>query len=326
MARLEAVSVVLSVFDQAEQVRGTINSVVSQEGVEFELIIVDDGADAPTKSVLESYAADPRMTILTQPNRGLTQALISACAAAKYPLVARIDAGDRMLEGRLQVQSELLSAKPQVVLVTSWVNVVTEEGYRLYQYRPTSQQLEAGARATRPDQVVTPYHASVMFRLSAYRETGGYRPEFYFAQDCDLWSRLSAYGRFAVLDKPLTQGVFLPSGLSGRYRAQQQALKKLVAEANQQRQSSAADNDILDRAVSHRPSAPGLQKVPGDESAASFEALYFIAKCLSDNRSIHARKYWRRAISARPWSILSWAYLMISWSYSKDLTKPAAEE
>ena len=46
------VSVVMSVYDQPEHVRVTVDSVLAQQGIEFEFIIVSDGAVSYTHLTL----------------------------------------------------------------------------------------------------------------------------------------------------------------------------------------------------------------------------------------------------------------------------------
>lgn len=306
----------MSVYDQADHVKRTIDSVLAQTDIEFELIIVDDGANSAVKKVLHNYQNDRHIRIISQQNQGLTKALVLACAKAKYDFIARIDAGDRMLENRLSTQAQLLLEQHNVGVVCSWVNVVTEEGYFLYAIKLNETSLKAAVSSPSLAQLRTPFHASVMFRKSIYEMAGGYRPEFYFAQDCDLWSRMALYGEFAVVPEYLTTGLFTQSGISGRYLDQQRQLTTLVAEANQLRLNQQDDLAVLEKAKSIK---PDVERLASDERQGSaktqFPTLYFLARCLSDNRSIYAREYWLKAISAKPYSVLSWCNLLLSLFY-----------
>ena len=319
------VSVVLSVYDQAAQVARSIDSVLQQQGVELQLVIVDDGADEQVQQVLSSYASEPRISLIHQQNRGLTQALVRGCDAAQHPLIARIDAGDEMLPNRLRLQAEWLNANPQTGFVSSWVDIVTEEGYFLYSIRQQAQQLHDGLYGDDPDKLLTPFHSSVMFRQQVYQRVGGYRPEFYFAQDCDLWSRMIEVAEINVIEQTLTVGVFSPSGISGRYATSQRALKKLAATANGLRKRGQSEQAVLSQAQRLRPSennsktgvskptaATTISEISESAKDSEFATLYFLARCLSDNHSPHATQYWRRTIAAKPWSVLSWVYLLQS--------------
>ena len=95
MDGLPDVSVVMSVYNGADRLRETVESVLSQQGVSLEFIIIDDGSTDRSDVILANYARhDPRVHILYQPNQGLTRALIRGCEAAKGKYIARQDAGD----------------------------------------------------------------------------------------------------------------------------------------------------------------------------------------------------------------------------------------
>lgn len=311
---LLSVSVVMSVFDRAEHVSLTIENVLAQLDVEYEFIIIDDGATKEVKRVLEYYSDNHQIKILEQANLGLTRALIVGCTQAKYPLIARIDAGDIMLSGRLQAQARILTEENEVSMVASWVDIVTEEGFPLYRVNKSGVELTAGARALDANKIITPFHASVMFRTSLYEKAGGYRKEFYFAQDCDLWSRMIRYGEFRVIERTLTKGLFSPVGISGRHKTTQQKLKNLVAESNSLRAKNLSDEPVLKKAKVLRPNLDGLDARP----TAMFPAFYFLARCLDENKSRYAKVYWRRAISVKPWSLLAWAFYVRSWFFRSE--------
>ena len=100
------ISVVMSVYNGADTLRDTVESVLSQEGVDFEFIIVNDGSSDASASILDDLAAaDARIRLLHQANQGLTKALINGCALARGQYIARQDVGDYSLENRLLRQS-----------------------------------------------------------------------------------------------------------------------------------------------------------------------------------------------------------------------------
>jgi len=236
----------MSVYNEAEQVQTTIQSVLAQQGVDLEFIIVSDGADNDVLEVLNTVRSDPRIIIIEQQNQGLTKALIKGCDRTSNELIARIDAGDTMLAGRLVRQAETLLNNSDVGMVL-------------------------------------------------YQQVGGYRQEFYFTQDCDLWSRMIERSGIRVIDAVLSNAIFSPSGISGHHQAQQTVLVKLVVQGIALRRQGLSDSLILEAAKKIHP-AKNIKK------KSEFESIYFIAKVLTDNRSRHAKEYWQRALRLKPWS------------------------
>ena len=297
MSKLQ-VSVVMSVFDKPAAVKSTVESVLCQQGVDLELIIVDDGASTEVLAVLDAID-DGRVFVHHQANQGLTLALVQGCKLAKYDFIARIDVGDTMLVGRLAKQAAFLRRHPDAVLVACWVQMHTQDGYDLYQVKQVERDLQHGALATRVTDFKSPVHASVMFRTSSYRHVGGYRSEFYFAQDCDLWARLAQHGRMAVIEEVLQAAVFSADGISGKNSGSQRRLAKLVCELNNAREQGRPEEVVLQKASQIRPKA-----VPTKPLNSEFEGNYFIASVLTKEQPKAALVYWRKALVEQPWHMV----------------------
>ena len=105
------VSVVMSVYNGAKYLRESVESILSQKSVDFEFIIVNDGSTDDSENILDEYAVqDNRIRIIKQKNMGLTQALIRGCNEARGTYIARQDANDVSLQGRLKKQLEYLKS------------------------------------------------------------------------------------------------------------------------------------------------------------------------------------------------------------------------
>src|SRR4029078_11605517 len=103
----------------APDLPSTIDSILSQEAVNLELIVVDDGSTDESARILEEYCrSDPRVHIVTQENAGLTRALARGCAAARGKFVDRQDVGDISLPKRLFKQLSYIHANPDAALVS----------------------------------------------------------------------------------------------------------------------------------------------------------------------------------------------------------------
>jgi glycosyltransferase involved in cell wall biosynthesis len=296
------VSVVLPVYNSGELLERTIASVLAQQGVELELIIVDDGSAAKTSSLLDRFADDERITLLRQANHGITAALIVGCEKASMPYIARLDVGDSMMPRRLELQAAALSENPNIGLVASQVQMMTAEGDPLFKISDTTADLEAGLRTTVATELIAPFHASVMFRRSLYNCVGGYRKQFYFAQDLDLWTRMAEKANVRVLDSVLTHGIFSASGISAQYASHQLHMKSLIAKLNARRRAGSPETQLLLQASQFRANHDELNTDKRD----MFPGYYFIGKCLLRNNASRSAVYMRKAISARPWSIKAW--------------------
>lgn len=313
MSMSSSVSVVISAYCDGQALRLTVKSIFQQldekcnADLLLEVIIVDDGANQSVKNALidlqKQYA---EIVVISQNNTGLTQALIVACHATKYETIARIDVGDVMLRGRLRKQLNYLQANANAVGVATWANIVTIEGYPLYQVRHTDQEIQQSLKprklnSTIADDFTSPQHYTMTFRKSVYHHVGGYRPEFYFAQDVDLWLRMSEHGEIKVIEESLMSSVVTANSLSGANNEVQQNLSKLAWQATILRRRGHSEGDILSKVKLIRPTPSAVIT-----RMAQAKSLYFIAKCLLDQDHFGAKQYFWRALKKRPLAAKNW--------------------
>jgi glycosyltransferase involved in cell wall biosynthesis len=301
-----AVSVVMSVHNGAAHLSASVESILSQQGVDLELVIVDDGSTDNTGAILRNYAAqDRRVRLLEQRHAGLTAALVRGCADAGGQYVARQDVGDVSLPGRLFAQKAALDHDEGVSFVSCWTEFVGPGGEFLFQGTGTGKA-SAAVRILSRDEVTGAIdgpscHPSVMFRKDAYRAAGGYRKEFYFGQDWDLWYRLAEVGKFQMIGRTLYRAAITPGSISGRHRGAQERLATLARSALLRRLDGGSDKDILKEAASVRPT---LNQATDRQAEAAW--LYFIGECLRRNRNPRARSYLWQAARKNPLALKSW--------------------
>ncbi|QLD86846.1 glycosyltransferase [Natronomonas halophila] len=183
------ISVLLPVYNDSAHLETAIESVIGQEGASFELIVVDDGSTDDSANVLATYEDRQDVEILEHDeNRGLASALNTALDAANGRFVARQDADDRSLPGRLRSQVEYLRANPETDVVAAGVNVISDSGDVLGGFAAPANPAE---KLDRYNPIV---HGSIMARKAAIRDSGGYDPFFRYRQDYELWVRLTRRG------------------------------------------------------------------------------------------------------------------------------------
>ena len=91
-------------------------------------------------------------------------------------------------------------------------------------------------------------HPSVMFRAKQYALCGGYRPEFYFGQDWDLWYRLSSLGTFCMLQRSLCICSITSGSISASRKTEQERFAQLSRKALFARQKGLSDQPVLEEA------------------------------------------------------------------------------
>jgi glycosyltransferase involved in cell wall biosynthesis len=277
----------------------SLDSVLNQEGVSFELVVVDDGSTDDTAAVLTQLAReDSRVRVLSQPNGGLTRALVRGCAEARGEYIARHDAGDLSLPGRLETQAAFLQQHPEITIVSCWTRRTGPEGEKLDEVTPTTPPPEATARlcaSSLSDLQGPTHHGSVLFRKTDYLRAGGYRAQFYYAQDLDLWTRLAQYGMLAFLPIVLYEARFDENCISACHRPQQIELARIILLLGSVRSRGESEDALLAQAEQIRPwpkrPSSSKTKAPGN---------YWIARMLQKQGDSRALHYYRRAIQQDP--------------------------
>lgn len=307
MSQAPQVSVVMGVHNGAGALEPTLDSVLAQVGVDFEFIVVDDGSTDTTWQLLEQRAVgQPRLRLHRQPHSGLTRALTAGCALARGEFIARQDVGDVSLPGRLQKQAALLASKPELAFVACQFVSVGPGGEVLGDPQPFDggEEVISSLQQASAEGMKGPHHGSVIFRRAAYEQVGGYRPEFYFAQDLDLWSRMIEVGGLGFVEEVLYQSSFVPGAISARYRTQQLLLRDLISEATLRRRRGETEEAVLERAKSVRPGSGASDR------RVDAAAQYFIGSCLMQRGDRAAAKYLRRAIAENPLHVKAWLKLL----------------
>jgi glycosyltransferase involved in cell wall biosynthesis len=297
------ISIVTSVHNGAPYLKVSLESVLAQSGVDFEVVAVDDGSTDGSLQLLNEVAArNARVRVFSQPHAGLTYALIRGCHEAYGRFIARHDIDDRSLPGRLAALHACLEADATVVAVSSWARVIGPRDELLGEARWATEprqatlDLQAGAAA--------PYHGTVMFRADAYRTAGGYRPQFRFAQDWDLWLRLVEIGQMAFVPAFLYELRVHDAATSAKRRPQQERLRRLALECGEARRGHAPEGPILAAAGRISQAEPEVRRPWQTDNS------YFVGKCLLDRRDPRALLYLRTAAQRAPLSWRAWAALL----------------
>lgn len=231
-----AISVLMPVRDGERFIAEAVESVLVQTFAEFELLVVDDGSADSTPQILERLAAaDPRLVVhRREPGRNLAEILNVAAELAQTPLLARLDADDVALPNRLQLQTEFLAQNPDVALLGGQALLIDESGreFGRAEYPTGDAELHEALRERNPF-----VHSAMAMRRDAFEAVGGYRVNFDFAEDLDLWLRIAAGRRIANLPDPVVK-YRLHGNQQTLHRQDAQALFSVAARASARARAS----------------------------------------------------------------------------------------
>lgn len=114
------VSVILSVYNRADFIVRTLDSVLRDAYPNKEIVLIDDGSSDHSKAVIESWMAEhPTVAVRfrSRPNKGLAQSTWELIHWAKGDYIVFLDSDDLIVNDGIQKRFDYLQAHPDVGLV-----------------------------------------------------------------------------------------------------------------------------------------------------------------------------------------------------------------
>jgi glycosyltransferase involved in cell wall biosynthesis len=209
---LPLVSVLMSVYNSEAYLTEAIESILNQSMTDFEFIIINDGSTDKSTEILRKYPSkDHRITLIEQSNIGLTESLNKALYIAKGKYIARQDSDDISHPDRLQMQIDFLEKNSDYFMIGSCGILIDGQGKKIKDIEVLTEYYKINERLTTNNQFI---HGSIVARRDAIIEIGGYRNKFIYAQDYDLWLRLSEKYFITNVKMPLYKLRQVPSSIS----------------------------------------------------------------------------------------------------------------
>jgi glycosyltransferase involved in cell wall biosynthesis len=201
------VSIITAVLDGAETIEQTIRSVLEQEGVGFEYLVVDGGSTDGTVDLLGRY---PGIRWSSEKDTGISAAFNRGVRQATGEIVGIISADDFLCPDALRRAEAAFRADPGADVVYGNAVLLEAEGRRtLLRPEPDLRRIDVRFPLR---------HPSVFVRRSTYERYGLFDERYRLAMDYELILRFHRGGAtFRYLDAELA--TIRSGGLSTtRYR------------------------------------------------------------------------------------------------------------
>ncbi|WP_343293743.1 glycosyltransferase [Vandammella animalimorsus] len=194
------VSVVLPVYNQADLIAESIDSVLNQTYQNFELIIVNDGSSDGLGAVLDRYRDHPKIRCFQQENQRLPKALSNGFSLARGEFWTWTSADNLMEPRMLELLVKRLQADPALGMVYADYYAIDDRGALLQDpnwrshNRPDIASGEIRLpRTTEALNVVQDNFIGPCFMYRGWigRCLGDYDPQL-GVEDYDYWMRINA--------------------------------------------------------------------------------------------------------------------------------------
>lgn len=184
-----SVTVAIPTRDRVDLLATTLRSVHEQEGVQLDVVIVDDGSTPACAARIRAMAGGPVRVLRNETSRGVAAARNQGVEAGRGVYAAVVDDDDLWTPTKILSQVRAVEAADASWGYTGAAKFA--EGPILWQVMPPPEPEEAVRRL--PHKNVIPAGAS---NVLAHRETflalGGFDPGLRHLADWDMWLRLAA--------------------------------------------------------------------------------------------------------------------------------------
>lgn len=208
-------SVVISIFNNAQHLEDSLCSVLNQTFQDFEVLIIDDCSTDSSVEIVQGLQDKRVLLTINSVNHGLTRNLNTLIAKASGNYIARFDGDDICLPSRFEKQINYLEQHPDISLVSSSAILISEDGKEICQaYRPKSGRI-IQRNIQKKNNII---HPSVMLRKSVFDKMS-YDQAFRTGQDWDLWKRMDREGfLFGHINEPLIKYRLNPKSVRGIWK------------------------------------------------------------------------------------------------------------
>ena len=277
---MATVDVLVPVYNGANYILASIQSILNQTFSDIEVHVVDDGSTDTTPIILATLQAqDRRLHVHSKDNGGIVEALNHGLEHCRAEFLARHDADDLAYPNRLARQVELLRREPGVVATSGSARHIGANDRPLgtMALLPSPERADPSWLPAREPYLLHPF---LMIRRATLEQIGRYRPVLH-SEDSDLYWRLQEFGRLHHDLEPLGEYRLHPASISsGSTRnGRIMAVSSQRAAVDAQRRQAAAAGLVFDNAQAARlkAAAESLQEACciGEEGLHSSEVGWF---------------------------------------------------
>ncbi len=269
-------SVIIPVYNRENLVSRAIDSVLQQTYPHWELIIADDGSTDKTRSVLDKYADNRAISILSLDHCGKPgQVRNSAAVHSKGRWISFLDSDDSWMSDKLEKQIEYLGNHQNIRFIHTlerWErnDKIVSQAHRKHNKEGDLFKTSLGKCEIGP--------STVMMGREIYLENNGFRNDLEICEDYEFWLRITSENAVGYLDEEL---VVKRGGHSDQLSTKYGFIENFKIEALK----SLVDNEFFngnqmflakkELARKCRIYSRGCRKRGKESEAENFESLYF---------------------------------------------------
>ena len=276
------ISVIIPAYNSGLFLAEAIESVLTQQNVDVEAIVVNDGSTDNTLEIASGFGE--RIEVITQKNSGVAASRNIGAARAKGEYLAFLDADDIWLPDKLALQIQKIQSGFPVVYSNRYnfgqigdLPLIQSDIMELPEGNIWKLLLSGNMITT----------SSIVIKKEIFEEFDGFNSELPSCEDWDLWLRCAEKYPIGCCPEPLVKYRVHPGGISRNY-VRMNKMRQLVI----QRALTSAKGSALSGQEKRKITA-GIWSSSGWEAAV-------------DKNYCYAFAYYLRALSFTPFNYRLW--------------------
>lgn len=193
---LPKVTIITPVYNRADLVKETIESILSQKYPNLEYIVINDGSTDDSLGVLKKY--ESKIKLISQKNMGETKTVNKGLSMAKGDLIAVVNSDDPLLPGSLFEVEKFMKENPSIIAGYPDWQVIDEKGNT--KNKVVVKEYSYEYMFSRQHCIVGP---GAFIRRKALRIVKQRNDNFNYVADFEFWLRLGLYGDFKRIPQTL---------------------------------------------------------------------------------------------------------------------------
>lgn len=201
MATVPKISVIIPVYNGEKTIQETINSVLDQTFIDFELIIINDGSGDRTVEIVQAIieqTRDPRIKLYNYPNKGLPASRNRGIQRSQGDYLSFLDADDLWTKDKLAAQYQALQNTPSAAVAYSGTSRIDEHSQILYHIPLPNLRHHVYDYLLLRDFIGS--GSNPLIQREALLAVGDFNESLRMAEDWEMWIRLGE--KYDFIDVP----------------------------------------------------------------------------------------------------------------------------
>ena len=197
-------SVIIPLYNKANFVKKTIESVLSQTFKDFEIVVVNDGSTDDSLAIV-SEITDPRIRVFTKENGGVSAARNFGIEKSRYEYIAFLDADDIWLPDYLETIKGMIEHYPQAgVFSTAYTHVDGKNRWKERNVEVVKNAIytENYCKSLEKKEIKQLWTGAICAKKELFDNIGRFRVGVKRGEDLDMWLRLSLVSPIVWKNEP----------------------------------------------------------------------------------------------------------------------------